>query len=147
MSEVFINGQTVRLPPTQRIVQAKQGRVRGFAEYTPQRKTRELIDAVRAVQERYQDHLPITCRQLFYVLVTQGALDKTEKEYTRLCEMMSRARRGKLICFSSIRDDGITREQPGGYASAEELSWPFAILSTTGQLRLKIPAGSPVRFV
>jgi len=56
-------------------------RVRGLAPWNPQRKTLALLDQVQAVLDEYQDHLPLTNRQVFYRLV--GAFDypKTESAY------------------------------------------------------------------
>ena len=41
-------------------------RVRGLASWKPQKETRHLLIQVQAVLEEYADHLPLTCRQIFY---------------------------------------------------------------------------------
>src|SRR5688572_5573099 len=100
MSAVRINGKAVELPASERIVQADHPRPRGFAPYKPQQKARELIEAALAVLEQYQAQLPLSNRQIYYVLVAGGHLDKTETEGKRLGDVMNRARRGGLISFN-----------------------------------------------
>jgi hypothetical protein len=59
------------------------------------------------VLEEYEDHVPLTVRQIFYRLVGLHAYEKTENAYARLSEMLVRARRAKLVPFDVIRDDGV----------------------------------------
>lgn len=73
--------------------------------WRPQRETRRVLAAVFDVLGRYRAHLPISCRQLFYVLVSDEVLGKTEREYKRLCEYAGMARRAGLIRWDAIRDD------------------------------------------
>lgn len=87
----------------------KTGRQRGYIpSYRPQSKTLQLLDQALAVLEEYQEYWPLTCRQVFYRLVGAYGYDKTETAYGRLCHHLANARRGKLIPFSAIRDDGVT---------------------------------------
>jgi hypothetical protein len=72
----------------------------------PQRRTLVRLDAVREILRQYAEYLPLTLRQIFYRLVGIGELDKSENEYSNLCEMLNRARRARMIPMSSIRDDG-----------------------------------------
>jgi hypothetical protein len=44
-------------------------RPKGYAEWQPQHKTLELLDAVGEVLEEYAAQLPLTVRQVFYRLV------------------------------------------------------------------------------
>jgi hypothetical protein len=74
--------------------------------WRPQAKTRALIGQVETVLEEYQDHLPLSVRQIFYRLVATVGYEKTELAYQRLSECLVRARRAKLIPFAAIRDDG-----------------------------------------
>lgn len=87
-------------------------RARGFAPWTPQRKTRALLEQIETVLDEYADFLPLTIRQVFYRLVGQFRYDKTEQAYSRLCETFNRARRAGLIPFDAIRDDGGTKLVP-----------------------------------
>jgi hypothetical protein len=89
-------------------------RHRGFIEaYRPRKETLDLIERVLAVLAEYADHLPLTVRQIFYRLVGTGdGYEKTELAYKRLGETIGKARRGGLIDFSAIRDDGVVRDDP-----------------------------------
>lgn len=95
------------------------GRPRGFIEnWTPTAPVADLIDQVALIINT-SDILPLTLRQIFYMLVSNSAYDKTEKAYKRLCETMNKARRARMIDMHSIRDDGLTRVNSAGYRSGE----------------------------
>src|SRR5262245_5088760 len=89
---------------------ARRGRlrVRGFAPWSPQEATLQLLDQGRSVLTEYAEHLPLTLRQIFYRLVGAHGYEKTENAYERLGEHLNRARRARLIGMDSIRDDGGT---------------------------------------
>src|SRR5438034_4552511 len=87
------------------------GRPRGYAPWRPQAKSAVILDAVTQVLEEYEQHLPLTIRQIFYRLVGTIGYEKTEAGYHRLCELMNRARRAEEIPFDHIRDDGVTTYQ------------------------------------
>lgn len=87
----------------------KTGRPRGYIEnYRPNASTRELLDQVQEVLEEYREYWPLTCRQIFYRLVGANRYAKDESAYSRLCHHIANARRGGLIDFDAIRDDGVT---------------------------------------
>lgn len=87
----------------------KSLRPRGYIKnYAPQTATRELLGQVQAVLDEYREYWPLTCRQIFYRLVGAHDYPKDETAYSRLCHHMANARRGRLIPFSAIRDDGVT---------------------------------------
>lgn len=81
-------------------------RVRGFAPWSPRKKTQRLLADIQAVLDEYRDHLPLTARQLFYALVGRDQLDKTEQAYAQLCEVVNRARRASVLAWDAFRDDG-----------------------------------------
>jgi len=81
-------------------------RPKGFASWNPKAETLVVIADVQRVLREYQNHLPLTVRQIFYRLVGQYGYDKTERAYARLCEYLVRARRAQMISFEDIRDDG-----------------------------------------
>lgn len=97
------------------------GRVKGFAPYKPQTKTLPLLEDIETVLEEYKRYLPMTVRQVFYRLVGKG-YTKSESFYDSVQEVCNRTRRSGRISFSSIRDDGVSRQ--GGetltYASPQE---------------------------
>lgn len=87
----------------------KSSRARGYIiDYRPYAKTRDLLDQAQAVLEEYRDYWPLTCRQIFYRMVGVHGYDKSEAAYGRLCNHLANARRGLLIPFDAIRDDGVT---------------------------------------
>lgn len=87
----------------------KSGRARGYiADYRPYAKTRVLLDQAQAVLDEYRAYWPLTCRQIFYRVVGAHGYDKSESAYGRLCNHLADARRGLLIPFEAIRDDGVT---------------------------------------
>jgi hypothetical protein len=92
-------------------------RARGLAPWEPQEHTRHLLDQVRAILDEYAAHLPLTARQIFYRLVGAYGYDKTEAAYSRLLEALNRARRARMIPWSSLRDDGTTVERAAGWSS------------------------------
>jgi putative DNA primase/helicase len=95
-------------------------RVRGFAPWRPQRKTRGLLAQVQTVLAEYREHLPMTVRQVFYRLVGAHGFPKTEEAYKNLCEALNRARRAEVVPWTAIRDDGVTRLDPDGWASERQ---------------------------
>jgi len=93
--------------PTEFTARRENGRrrPRGYAPWNPQRRTRELLGQVEEIIAAYEQHLPLTVRQIFYCLLPLG-YPKTKHAYARLGEHLVRARRARLIDFSAIRDDG-----------------------------------------
>jgi hypothetical protein len=97
----------------------RRSRPKGYAAWRSQAKTRELLEQVDEVLKEYEDHLPLTVRQIFYRLVGQYGYEKTENAYSRLGEHLVRARRARLIPFGVIRDDGVTTYSSDWYESPE----------------------------
>ena len=90
-------------------------RPRGFIEdWKPQASTEMLVGYVEEIINE-SDILPLTLRQIFYMLVSGYGYDKTEKAYKRLCETLNKARRARVISMSDIRDDGLTRQSEWGW--------------------------------
>ncbi len=121
-------------------------RPRGFIdEWRPQAKTRALIEQIHGVLDEYAVYLPLTLRQIFYRLVSNGALGKTERDYARLCELANRARRAQLIPFDAIRDDGLTRREPVSYTDTSEFLG--VVTYSAKQFRLDRQAGQETRLM
>jgi hypothetical protein len=74
-----------------------------------------LLDEVLAQLDLWREQQPVTLRQLFYGLVGRGVIDKDERSYARLGELLVTARRASVVPFEAIRDDGSTFEVPYGY--------------------------------
>jgi hypothetical protein len=120
-------------------------RARGFAPWSPQAATLELLEQVRAVLDEYEDFLPLTIRQIFYRLVGVHAYEKTDHAYQRLCEHLNRARRARLISWDAIRDDGGTIIAPRSWNNAEHF-WR-AVRGTAEHFTLDRSAGQKTRLV
>jgi hypothetical protein len=119
-------------------------RCRGFAPWAPQRRTRELLDAVQVVLATYAEHLPLTIRQIFYRLVAIAGYEKSEAGYDRLAEALNRARRAGLMSWDAIRDDGVTRFEPNTWGDADE--YLEAVEREAASLRMDRQDGQPVRL-
>jgi len=83
-------------------------KVKGFAPWNNLSKTEPVVRDIEAVLEEYEEHLPLTIRQIFYRLVGKG-YEKTEDFYDKVGDYCTRARRSGRIPFWKIRDDGISR--------------------------------------
>ncbi len=98
----------------------RRTRPRGYAPYRPQAANRLLLEQIANVLDEYAEHLPLSVRQVYYRLVAQGHLDKTEAAYERLSEVLVRARRGRLVDFDDIRDDGVVTQQANYYTGVAD---------------------------
>jgi hypothetical protein len=103
-------------------------RPKGYVTWKPHKKTKVVLDNVLEIFQMYQDHLPLTNRQIFYRLVGAYDYPKEEKAYNRLCEYLVRARRSGKVPFSYIRDDGTINFPSGGYYG-EKSFWDEVISS------------------
>jgi hypothetical protein len=96
-------------------------RPRGYiANYRPQAKTRALLADMQDVLEEYRAYWPLTDRQIYYRLVGVYDYPKTELCYERVQTHLSNARRGRVIPFTAIRDDGIAVMAPGHFADTDD---------------------------
>ena len=94
-------------------------RPRGFTDGYKPRTNAALLETVQSVLIEYSAQLPVTCRQIFYRLVGEHNYEKTEQAYDRLLEMLNLARRGGVIPFDAIRDDGPAVISPDLFSSAD----------------------------
>lgn len=93
-----------------------KARPKGFKSWNPRTKTRAILEQVQDVLATYEEHLPLTLRQIFYRLVASYDYDKTEQAYARLGEYLNRARRARIIPFDAMRDDGWVQQRPNGFS-------------------------------
>ena len=122
-----------------------RSRPRGYIKgYAPRGANVELLAAVQSVLQEYSDQLPLTCRQIFYRLVGGYGYEKTELAYKRLTEMLVLARRGGVIPFDHIRDDGNALIAPSLWGSPGE--WLEAITDRSQYVRLS-PWPTQPRYV
>ncbi len=77
-----------------------------------------ICDAMYRVLEAER---PMTVRQVFYRMVGQGVIGKSEKEYkSTVCRLLTRMRRRKELPYKWIADNTRWVRQPNTYSSAEE---------------------------
>ena len=120
-------------------------RARGFIEaWRPRQETWELLYRVRGVLNEYIEQLPLTLRQIFYILVGRYGCEKTERSYERLCETLNKARRARVIDMDAVRDDGFTNEIPDFFGSANHFL--DAVRVSARLLRLDRQAGQVRRL-
>jgi hypothetical protein len=121
-------------------------RARGFIpDWRPRPATCALLDKVQSILLQYAAQLPLTLRQIFYILVGRHAYDKTEQAYERLGEALGKARRARLISMSAIRDDGFTELAPTYWDSAD--NFMQSCLGMAATVRLDRQLGQPRRLV
>jgi hypothetical protein len=97
---------------------------RGYIDWRPSRRISAKLDAVQAVLATYHEQLPLTVRQIFYVLVARMVIEKTQLEYRNLAYLLRKARRARVIPFQHIHDQGsVLPHSLLGYDSARDLAW------------------------
>jgi hypothetical protein len=119
-------------------------RVRGFAPWSPRKKTKPLLAQINAVLEEYDSYLPLTIRQVFYRLVGAHGYPKNETGYDRLGEVLNRARRARLIPMEAIRDDGGLTAGGTGWDSVNDFL--CSVRSRAEHFRLNRTAGQKTQL-
>jgi hypothetical protein len=86
------------------------------------RRTRTDIEAIRqAIEDTVTELAPMTVRQVFYQLVSQGVIAKTEGEYKNtVVRLLGEMRRERRIPFGWIADSTRWMRKPKTYSSAEQ---------------------------
>jgi hypothetical protein len=85
------------------------------------RRTKAEIDQIReALDDRLRGDHPMTVRQVFYRVVSQGVIAKTENEYKNAVgRLLVSMRRSGQISFSWIADNTRWMRKPRTYSSLE----------------------------
>lgn len=97
---------------------------RGYITWRPTKRISAKLEAVQDVLATYHDHLPMTLRQIFYVLVARLVIEKTALEYRNLAYVLHKARRARIIPFEAIHDQGSTLPRGLlGWSDASDLAW------------------------
>ncbi len=112
--------EAVLTPGRENSKKAPSGRPKGYAAWRPHQKTRIIMRQVQEILVDYEEHLPLTVRQIFYRLVGAYGYTKTEPAYARLCDYLVRARRSGMISFDALRDDGLSVMEHGHYGGEED---------------------------
>jgi hypothetical protein len=120
-------------------------RPRGFDQtWRPTAPRLALLDNVERILVDYADQLPLTLRQVFYILVGRYGYEKTEKAYNRLGELINRARRAQLIAMEALRDDGFTEDAAPFYV--DEQHFLDIVIQDAQTLRLDRQKGQARRL-
>ncbi len=91
-----------------------------YPDWSPRKKTQALLEQTKELFERYAEQLPLTLRQVFYLLVANYGYEKTEAAYGRLSNALIMARRAKLVPFDYLRDDSFSGYSSAHYESQDE---------------------------
>jgi hypothetical protein len=111
-------------PDKQKHAAAKTGQVgvtNGHRERR-RRRTKAEIERIRqALYETLERSQPATVRQTFYLLTTQGVVEKTEAEYKgTVVRLLGAMRRAGEIPFSWVADHTRWMRKPRTFSSVEE---------------------------
>lgn len=92
------------------------------------RRTRaEIEDLKSALVEIVADNAPATARQVFYLAVSRGLIEKTEGEYSRTAvRLLGDLRRAGRIPWWQIVDFTRTMRKPRSYGGLQELLYETA---------------------
>ncbi|WP_344678880.1 hypothetical protein [Saccharopolyspora taberi] len=113
--------------------------------WRPHGQTLRVLAAVDDVLDRYAAQLPLSLRQIFYVLVSDEILPKTERAYKNLCEHLGMARRSGRLDWSVIRDDTqVVVQAPASFADPADF-WR-ALRGAAEEYRRNRQDGQPVRL-
>jgi hypothetical protein len=85
------------------------------------RRTKADMDVIRAALiNTLAAENPMTVRQVFYALTTQGVIAKTEAEYKTVVRLTAEMRRAGELPFQWIADSTRWMRKPTTYSSAEQ---------------------------
>src|SRR5689334_8261822 len=83
------------------------------------RRTRAEVEALKALIYKFAaEHRPVTVRQLFYLLVSCGAIEKTEAEYQNVViRLVGEMRETGELPWAWITDSTRLVRKPASYSS------------------------------
>jgi hypothetical protein len=109
-------GSAADFPPGRETVSGQvyeHARDKGYVpSWHPHGKTRQLLAQVDQILDEYEEQLPLTVRQVFYVLVGRYGYSKTEAASDALAEKLVTARRAGRVDWRKLRDDTLTIRPP-----------------------------------
>jgi hypothetical protein len=96
---------------------------RSYITWRPTKRIAAKLKPVQGVLATYHDHLPMTVRQIFYVMVARLVIEKSLSEYRNLAYLLRKARRARLLPFEAIHDQGsVLPHSLNGWDGAGDLS-------------------------
>src|SRR5436190_9165445 len=86
-----------------------------------QRRTKAEMNAIRAaIYQALEADQPMTVRQVFYRLTSEGVIDKIEPEYQTVVRLLGEMRRDGTLPYEWLADATRWMRKPRTYSSAEE---------------------------
>ena len=86
------------------------------------RTNREMNILREGIFSMLKEDAPMTCRQVYYRLVSAGLIDKTENEYSNTtCRLLANMRRSEEIPYGWIADNTRWVRKPASYSNLEEM--------------------------
>lgn len=93
-----------------------------YERYRPQPKTVDLLHHIIAIIDEYaKAGLTLTLRQLFYQLVSRDIIKNLQKEYKRVGEIVSHARRAAILDWTALEDRIRVPQMPSEYDNLDQL--------------------------
>ena len=113
------------------------------------RTAAEIIKIRAAIYEVAEQHHPVTVRQVFYALTTQGLIEKTEREYkTTICRLMKEMRLQGDLPFLWVADNSRWMRKPRTHSNLRsmlEISFWNYDAGTTDLTTARFPSPSARR--
>ena len=86
------------------------------------RTNREMNILREGIFSMLKEDAPMTCRQIYYRLVSAGLIEKTENEYNNTtCRLLANMRRSGEIPYGWIADNTRWVRKPASYSNLEEM--------------------------
>ena len=86
------------------------------------RTNREMNILREGIFSMLKEDAPMTCRQVYYRLVSAGLIEKTENEYNNTtCRLLANMRRSGEIPYGWIADNTRWVRKPASYSNLEEM--------------------------
>lgn len=93
-----------------------------FEVYKPKADGMALLHEIQDIVEDYgKQGLTLTLRQLYYQCVTKNLIRNEEKQYKRVGDIVSRARRGGMLPWNAIEDRVRQPEMPSEFNNLRDL--------------------------
>lgn len=85
------------------------------------KKREVLTQAITVVEEYQRNSIKLTLRQLYYQLVARGLIVNSQREYNKLCQLITDARYAGLVDWDAIEDRIRTPQLPQEWGGLAEL--------------------------
>jgi len=94
-----------------------------FETYSPREDNAEILREISKIVDEYSEQgLTLTLRQLYYQLVSKDLIRNEEKQYKRIGNIVSQARRGGLLDWDALEDRVRVPQTPPEWDSLHDLA-------------------------